>query len=149
MSKISSIALYALIILSVVVLGLFYFGSSAQMGEHTYPFHTDTLIYWMYILLGIAIVITLGASLVQFALQFKHNAKEAVKTLVFLTLFVLVLVIAYVLGDPTPLTIKGYEGTGNSPFWLKITDMNLYTTYFLTVVAILCIVVGAVKKRFS
>lgn len=149
--KISSIVLWVIMLISLAILGAFYGGGSEMdvaSGKDA-PIYAETLIYWLYALVGIAVVVTVGASLIQFGQQFVTSPKDAVKTLITLAIFVLIVFVAWLVGDETPMRIVGYEGTQNVPFWLKIADMNLYSAYAMAVIAIVCIVLGSLKKRFS
>ena len=48
-----------------------------------------------------------------------------------------------------PMQIQGYSGTDNVPFWLKITDMFLYSIYILLFVTVVAIIVSGIKKKLS
>ena len=52
-----------------------------------------------------------------------------------LIVLIVVVVIAWTMGSDEPLTIPGYSGTDNVSFWLKITDMLIYSIYCLFGVA--------------
>ena len=74
---------------------------------------------------------------------------NAIKSLLGLVLLVVVLVVAWSMGDGTPMQIQGYSGTDNVPFWLKITDMFLYSIYILLFVTVVAIIVSGIKKKLS
>ena len=86
--KVSYYVLYALLAIILVVLGLFFFGGDAQgeavlMGvdpEMWQPANTDTLLYLVYALLGIAIVATVVGFLFQFGTALKDNPVAALKS---------------------------------------------------------------------
>ena len=62
------------------------------------------------------------------------NPKSAIKSLIGLVLFVVVLVVSYGMGSDSPVVLadgSAYTDTG----WLKITDMLIYSIYFLFGVA--------------
>lgn len=69
--------------------------------------------------------------------------------LVGFILIVLLLVVTYSAGSGVPLVIPGYDGTENVPFWLKITDMFLYSTYIMMAVLVLLIVGFGIAKKFK
>ncbi len=117
--------------------------------EMSNPANTDALLYLIYGFLGITVVITLLAFLFQFASALKDNPVKAIKSLLGVILVAAVLVITWVAGSEEPLHLPGYDGTDNVPFWLKITDMFLYTIYTLLIVAILSIVGSSVMKKLS
>ena len=132
--KMSYYALYVCISLILVVLGMFYFvGYNNPVGEYNEPAHTETLIYLMYAMFGICVAVTLIGAIAQFGAALRDNPKSAIKSLLGIVLLVVVLVVSYSMGsDATVMT-----GTGpyTDAFWLKITDMLIYSIYFLFGVA--------------
>ncbi len=155
--KVSYYVLYALLAIILVVLGLFFFGGDAQgeavlMGvdpEMWQPANTDTLLYLVYALLGIAIVATVVGFLFQFGTALKDNPVAALKSLLGVVLLVVVMVVAWSMGSDKPLNIPGYDGADNVPFWLKVTDMFLYTIYFLLGATLVAMILGGIKKKIS
>lgn len=155
--KVSYYVLYALLAIILVVLGLFFFGGDAQgeavlMGvdpEMWQPANTDTLLYLVYALLGIAIIATVVGFLFQFGTALKDNPVAALKSLLGVVLLVVVMVVAWSMGSDKPLNIPGYDGTDNVPFWLKVTDMFLYTIYFLLGATLVAMILGGIKKKIS
>jgi len=150
--KVSYYVLYAMFALIVIVLGLFYFGGQMEtplVYDMDNPANTDALLYLMYGLFGIAIVATVVAAIFQFGSALKDNPKGAIRSLLGLILLVLVLVVAWSMGSGETLAIQGYEGTDNVPFWLKLTDMFLYSIYFLLLVTVVAIIGSSIKKKLS
>lgn len=146
--KISSWTLLAAAIISVVVMGIFYTGGvvdpAAEMQE---PIHTGLLIGWVYILFGATIVSTLIFAIWQFIGLLKTNAKSAMTSLGVLVVFAAIMFISYAIGDGTPLPIINADSAAyNTPSWLKITDMWIYTTYILIGLIILSVIAGTVKR---
>lgn len=155
--KVSYYALYAMFAIILVVLGLFFMGGDATGDaalpgidpEMWQPAQTDALLYLMYGLFGIAIIATIIGAVFQFGAALKDNPANAAKSLVGVLLLVAVLVVAWTMGDATPLNIPGYGGTENVPFWLKLTDMFLYAIYIQLFVTVVAIIVSGVKKKLS
>ncbi len=155
--RVSYYVLYVMFAAILVVLGLFYFGGNAQgdavlMGvdpEMWQPAQTDTLLYLVYGLLGLAIIATVAAFILQFGSALKDNPVKALKSLIGVILLVVVMFIAWSMGSGEPLVIQGYDGADNVPFWLKITDMFLYTFYFLLGATILAMLFSSIKKKLS
>ena len=155
--KISYYALYAMFAIILVVLGLFYFGGDAQGAdviagvdpEMWQPAYTNALLMLIYVLLGLAVAATLLAAVFQFGAAFKDSPANAVKSLLGLVLLVAVLGISWVMGDSTTLQIPGYSGTDNVPFWLKLTDMFLFSIYALLLITIVAIIASGIKKKLS
>jgi len=147
--KISSWVLILCTIVTVVVLGLFYFGGDEELykGEIWNPTHAGTLLYWMYILFAITIAATILFAIWQFIANFKENPKGGMMGLVVIVLFFAMMYITYAVGGDTPLPIMNADAQEfNVPFWLKITDMWLYSTYILTGLVVLAILAGSIKK---
>ena len=155
--KVSYYVLYVMFAAIVVVLALFYLGGDAQGNtvltgvdtEMWQPAQTDTLLYLMYGLLGLAVIATVAAFLFQFGSALKDNPAKALKSLIGVIILAVVVVIAWAMGSDKPLNIPGYDGTDNVPFWLKITDMFLYTIYILFGATVLAIIISSIKKRLS
>ena len=148
--KMSYYALYVCFAVILVVLGMFFLvGYNNPVGDMNAPEHTETLIYLMYALFGVTVGLTVIAAIAQFGAALKDNPASAIKSLLGLVLLVVVLVIAWAAGDGTPMNIPGYDGTDNVPFWLKLTDMFLYSIYILLFVTIVAIIASGIKKKIS
>jgi hypothetical protein len=151
--KISSWVLLACTLILLVVVGLFFFGGNNEPYNGKWnPIHVDTVLYWMYALLGVTIVLILFFVIAQFISNFKHDTKKALTGLGVLVLFAVMLFAAYSFGDGTPiasLTTKADAAAYNTPFWLKLTDMFLYSIYIMAALVILAVAVGSVKKVFG
>lgn len=155
--KISYYALYAAIAVTIVVLLLFYLGGNAE-GDALVPgldpamwqpAQTDALLYLMYVLFGLSVVAAIFAACFQLGSALKDSPVNALKSLLGGLLLVAVLVITWSVGDATTLHIPGYDGDDNVPFWLKITDMFLYSFYVLMGVTIAAIAAGSIKRKIS
>ena len=140
--KVSYYIFYVLIALILVVLGLFFcVGYNNPVGEYNAPQHTETLLFLMYAMLGVCIIVTVFGSLAQFFTGLKDNPKGAMKTLVFVGLFVAVLAVAYAMGSDAPIVMgDGTEFTDAG--WLKLSDMTLYAIYFLVATASVATIVN-------
>lgn len=155
--KVSYYILYAMFAAILAVLGLFYFGGNAQgdavvMGvdpEMWQPAQTDALLFLVYALFGLAVIATVIAFLIQFGSALKDNPVKALKSLTGFIILAIVVIVAWSMGSDEPLNIPGYEGTDNVPFWLKITDMFLYSFYFLLTATVLSMIFSSIKKRLS
>ena len=152
--KISYYILYALFAVILVVLGLYYFGgemdpADALVPELSNPVYTDALLYLIYGVLGATVAATVLAFVFQFGAALKDNPKKAISSLLGVFLLAIVLVVAWVMGSDVKLDMPGYEGTDNEPFWLKLTDMFLYSIYFLLIATIASMIGSSIKRRFS
>lgn len=150
----SKITLITSIIISIIVMGLFFFGGQVPDSEKIgadmlQPAFTDVVLYWMYALLVITVVSLIAFAILDFARGLKENPKKALSGFSALLGLAALLIATYVIGDGSLLAIPGYEGTDNVPPVLKMTDMWLYSMYFMLVVTILAIIVMplATKKK--
>ncbi len=147
--KVSYYVMYAIFAVIIIVLALFYgVGYTNPWGEYNAPEHTDTLIYLMYILFGIAVLATVAAAIAQFIAAFRDNAKNALKSLIGFVLLIVLVLVTYAMGSDAP--VKTGDGIYDDAFWLKITDMFLYSTYFLLGIAVLATLInltGIFRKR--
>ena len=140
--KVSYYIFYVLIALILVVLGLFFcVGYNNPVGEYNAPEHTETLLFLMYAMLGVCIIVTVVGSLAQFVTGLKDNPKGAMKSLLFVGLFIAVLAVAYTMGSDAPV-VKGDGTEFTDAGWLKLTDMTLYAIYFLVATASIATIVN-------
>ena len=140
--KVSYYIFYVLIALILVVLGLFFcVGYNNPVGEYNAPEHTETLLFLMYAMLGVCIIVTVVGSLAQFVTGLKDNPKGAMKSLLFVGLFIAVLAVAYAMGSDAPV-VKGDGTVFTDAAWLKLTDMTLYAIYFLVATASVATIVN-------
>lgn len=150
--KISGSVLYVMLAVTLVILGLFFFGGENPnpiVPEMAQPNYTDPLIYWMYILLAITILVTIVAAIFQFASNFMDAPKAAIRSLLGLIALIAVMTVSWSIGSEQALVMQGYSGTENVPFWLKLTDMFLYTIYFLMGATVLLIFGFSISKKFK
>lgn len=150
----SKLVLYATIIISIVVLGLFFLGGQAPekkkiVAEMSQPMFTDVVLYWMYALLVITVAVWVFFIIASSLKQLKDSPKKTLGGLLALVGLAALMLIAFVAGDGTVLNIPGYKGSDNRTPMLKMTDMWLYSIYimfFLTVLAMIVLPLFAKKK---
>ena len=140
------------VLISIVVMGLFYFGGQAApedlvAGDLSQPLFTDLLLYWAYILLALTVIVLIGFAVTDFLRGLRENPKKALSGLLVLLILVALLVITYIMGDGTLLNIPGYTGSDNVPTMLKMTDMWLYSWYVMLVVTLLAMIVLPLLSR--
>ena len=64
--------------------------------------------------------------------------------------FAAMMFITYSMGDATPL--KGLNADSqeyNIPFWLKVTDMWIYSSAILMILIIIAVAAGSVKRMLN
>lgn len=152
----SRLVLYIITGITLIVLGLFFFGGSVPSGEQlpalqglSEPAFTDILMYWMYVLLMITIVMLLIFAIVGFFSSLKTKPKKALNSLFVLVVFAALLIITYVVGSGAPLNIVGYTGPDNVPARLKMTDMWLFSIYIMMALTTLALLLSPFMKSIS
>jgi len=134
--KVPALSALLLVSISIILVVLMYVGGNASSidvaGDAlTVPKFTDTLLYWTYFLLGLAICITLFMALLGYVKTFISSPKTALNTLIPLVLFVLLFIVAWSLSTGERMSIIGYEGTENEGFWARFSEMVIYSIYAL------------------
>ena len=142
--KISSIILWSSMAISIIVFCVFLWNSVFGSSEETISETTGMLLNWMYVLFGIVVVTALFFILKHIIDVLKNRPKSALKLVLPIIAFVFILLLSYILGNGNLLNMPQYEGDGNTYFWLKITDMWLYSIYFLLGLTILSILGGII-----
>ena len=145
LSKVLNIVLLVLILITVVIMALFYFGGELEGAANPTPLYYENALNWGIILVLLASVITIGFEIYNMVL----HPKNAVRSLTSMGLLVLVFLISYFFSDGTPLKIIGYEGTDNVPSVLITTDTMVIGTYILFAVAVLSILYIEVARLFK
>ncbi|MDD2437683.1 MAG: hypothetical protein PHG27_03945 [Massilibacteroides sp.] len=150
--KVSSWILLASTFVTLVILGLFFFGGSDEpyKGEYWAPTYLGLLLNWMYILFAVCAGATLIFAVWQFISNLKINPRGAIGGLVVILAFFALLFITYTIGSDAKVNVLNSEAQAyNVPFWLKVTDMWLYSTYTLVVLVVLAIFSGSLKRMLN
>ena len=138
------IILSSLLVISAVMFAMLYIGGNVEGAALDTPKFIDAFIIWMYILVAISIIITLGFE----GFNTFKNPKKAFRTLISLGILVLVILISYFLADSTPLKMIGYTGTDNVPSMLILADMFIFTTYLIFGIAIILVLYAEFSRMF-
>ena len=102
----------------------------------------DPLLYWTYVMIGIAVVC---AVLVSVFIMAANNPKSLVKLGIGLVVVAVICGIAYALAPGSqPLAYNGEPVTNGT---LKLTDTVLNLTWFAGAAAILSIIVGEIASK--
>ena len=123
--KASYYALYAMFAIILIVMGIFFFGGDAT---------------------GDAVIPGVDPEMWQPA---QTDALLYLMYALFGIAIAATVIAAWAMGSGTPMNIPGYEGTDNVYFWLKLTDMFLYSIYILLFVTVVAIIVSGIKKKLS
>lgn len=133
-ARISSIILYTIMGISVILTVLFFAGGYVPGTKGTNiaePVNTDWLLIWNVILLVLAIFLTLGFTIISLLM----NPKRALRSLTVLLAVGVIIFISYQFSSGEPLKLVNYSGHDNIPLTLKFVDTGLFLTYFLMIVA--------------
>lgn len=155
MKKISSIALWIGMIVSVVVLALVFFGgdeaaATSTGAEATAPVYLDALLYWMYAIIAVGVVLLLVFACKTLATMFQTDSKAAIKSIVTVLAFVVLMVVCYVISPEKEFTrIVNGETEVYSETTMKVIDMWLYSFYALIGITVLLVVGFAAKRLIS
>jgi len=135
---IPKITLWALLALGIIFTVLFYLpmseGTLEVAGDFlNIPLFTNAFLFWVYVLLCIAIFVTLAVVVIEFANNWKTNRRKAYMTLGVVCGFILLGCLCWFLGSPEKIDIIGYEGTDNEGAWAQLADAVIYACYFLVI----------------
>ena len=148
----SKMALIIGVIVSLIVMGLFYLGGQVPMQEKiaadlSEPKFTDIVLYWSYVLLVITIAALILFAIAAFFKQLKESPKKALSGFLVLVGMAALFVVTFIIGDGTLMNIPGYDGPDNTPKTLKMTDMWLFSSYVMLVLTFLAILFLPLIKR--
>ena len=109
------------------------------------PLFIDILLYAIYALIAVAIGLSVWSAIRSARQQTKEDGRSnglPVRKIVFATLALLLLslLLTYLLASTQPLSINGQ--TFADTFWLRISDMFIYTSLILIVVALIGAAIG-------
>ena len=146
--RIASIVLWVLLALSLILVGLFYFGNYVQGTEGTNyeePLITNKILLWAFILLvittAVALIFPLGFLIV--------NPKNAIRPLIILVIIAALVAASYFLASDEILSMQGYNGPDNVPNVLKKAGTGLIMAYILAVIGVLSILFTEIYKIFK
>ena len=148
--KTSSYTFLALVAISVIVFALFLFGGSElDMKDNKVYAYTDVLIYWTYALGILSVVTVLFFVVKDFIAELAASPSAALKKIAGPIAHVVLLLVTYAIGDTTPLKLNEEAQRFNAPFWLKFSDMWIYSVYVLLFLTIVAAIAGAVKSALN
>jgi len=147
-SRISSIILYVIMGISVVLTVLFFTGGYVPGTKGTNiaePLNTDYLLIWNVVLLILAILLTLTFTVISLLM----NPKSAIRSLIILAAAGVIIIISYQFSSGEPLKLINYSGLDNVPHTLKIVDTGLFLTYFLVIAAFGAIIYNEISSALK
>jgi len=149
LNNLSKITLYVLIGITVVVSVLFFWGGAVdEYAEYIEPNYTQAMMILMYVLFGIAILITLVSLLIAFLENFKVDKKTATKPLISIFALLALIGFAWLIADGSSMQILGMDvqPTENE---IKFVDVQIKAIYLLSGVAVLSMFLSFFTKRLK
>lgn len=147
--SLSQLTLYVLMAVTIVIACLFYFGGYVDPNaEYAEPVYTNALIILMYVLVAIGAVAAIVASVINFAIRIKTDAKQTLRGIIISAVLVLILIITYAVSSGETVAVLG-DSIPLSKTWLKLVDMQLYTMYILLGIAIVITLLGSFAKKIK
>jgi hypothetical protein len=147
-NKLSTFVLWVCMLITVGIFAFFYAEIMGDPGNESKT-GIELILYWLYIIFVLSLLTTIFFAFRPFFSRKKDNARSVCISLTGVSVLALLLAVAYLLGSGKSLPIPGYEGNENTAFWLKLTDMWLYTIYLLIGLAIVALFGGIIWSYFK
>lgn len=146
--ELSKYILYFLLLICLFVGGLFFVGGKVESADGvSVPVYTNMYLIFVVFFVGLTLLLTLAGAFYDLSKRFKRSPKEGVRSIAGFFILGAILFICWFLGNGSLLTLESYDGTYNTPSWLKITDMFLNSLYLLISGAVLLIVGFYVARK--
>jgi succinate dehydrogenase hydrophobic anchor subunit len=110
---------------------------------------TSVFIDWTFVLLIITTFATLFFFVLYFIGQWKKKRGKVWQSVTGIVALSLLFLVTYSLGNGNPLMLPGYKGTENTRFWLKLTDMWIYSIYILLALNFIFLLGGILWSHFK
>ena len=155
MKNISKIALVVGLLVSLVVLILYFVGGentalTSTGAETTAPKNLDLMLYWIYITVAIGVILLIIFAIKTVITMFQTDPKEAIKSIVTVAAFFVLLIVCYVISPEKEFSrVVNGEVETYSQTTMKMIDMWLYSIYFLLAATVVLVVFFAVKRFIS
>jgi hypothetical protein len=147
-SRISQYILWAFMAVSLVLVGIFFFGGFVEGTAGTSaaePVITETILKWAYVLLGITAAVAVVFQLIFMA----TNLKSLKRMGIILLIAAILIFVSYQLADDTVLNLIMYTGPDNVPGTLQTVGTAIIFTYILGVLAIVAILYSSIANLFK
>ena len=146
------VTLWVLMAVGIVASVMFFAGGSEGSLEVAgdflnIPKFTDTLLYWIYVLVGLVILATFGFVLAKLVETFKVDPKAGIRSVVVVLAAVALCALCWFLGSPEKVEILGYEGTDNVGNMARMSDAIMYLVYILTASTVAALVWGVIYTK--
>lgn len=155
MKNISKIALVIGLVVSLIVLILYFVGGDTTAltstgQETTAPKNIDLMLYWIYITVAIGVILLIIFAVKTVLTMFQTDPKEAIKSVVTVAAFFVLMIVCYVISPEKEFSrIVNGEVETFSESTMKMIDMWLYSIYFLLAATVVLVVLFAIKRFIS
>jgi hypothetical protein len=102
------------------------------------------IINWLYVIFLLSLGAACIFSFVRFFVRWKRNPRSILRPLLLTIILIALFAGAYLSGNGNPLFISGYSGNEDTAFWLKLTDMWLYSLYILLALTLISLFGGII-----
>ena len=130
-----------MLVLILVSVGLLVWGSvvgfTTKDGQAV-----DVLVYWAYVMVGLAVA---SWVLVGLVLRAKNNPKSLIKVGIVLVVAAALAFVAYLLAPGNPAVGRENISPADTLATLKLTDTVLNLTYFAGAAAVVAIIIGEIR----
>lgn len=148
--KFSSTVLLIIAIITIIVAALFIFGGVIDPTvAKPEPRFTDLMFYTVYVVLAITLLAMIYFAIAGFAGKLKRNPRSAMMGLGAIVLLAILLIVTYAIGSTETLALSADSQKYNTDFYLKFSDMWLYSIYVLLGITILALLWGAVRNAIA
>ena len=149
---IPKVTILVLMLLGILAAVMFFAGGSEGSLEVAgdflnIPKFTDLLLYWIYVLVGLVILVTFGFVLAKLIATFKVDPKAGIRSVLVVLAAVGLIALCWFLGSPEKVEILGYEGTDNVGNMARMSDAIMYLVYILTASTVAALVWGVIYTK--
>jgi CDP-diglyceride synthetase len=130
----------------LITIGIFtgFYSEMTNDLDPTKNVTVDFILKWLYFIFVLSLGIACLFSFVRFFIRWKRNPRSILQPLILALALTGLLAGTYMSGNGNPLPVPGYEGDENTVFWLKLTDMWLYSLYILLILVIISLFGGII-----
>ena len=149
---IPKVTILVLMLVGILAAVMFFAGGSEGSLEVAgdflnIPKFTDLLLYWIYVLVGLVVLVTFGFVLAKLVETFKVDAKAGIRSVLVVLGAVGLVALCWFLGSPEKIEILGYEGTDNVGNMARMSDAIMYLVYILTASTVAALVWGVIYTK--
>lgn len=130
-----------MLVLILVSVGLLVWGSVVGFTTNDGQ-AVDVLLYWAYVMVGLAVA---SWVLVGLVLMAKNNPKSLIKVGIVLVVAAALAFVAYLLAPGNPAVGRENVSPADTLATLKLTDTVLNLTYFASAAAVVAIIIGEIR----